>query len=113
MEEADKILITSLRQLGVTVQSLGDFDAQSYITCIILCLERLSKVVEERDNFIDMKFLKKQKVTEATSRYKICQKFVDYLKQLGYPYDTSLNNFLYPNVKETRKMLGYLIDMIF
>ena len=112
MEEADKILITSLKQVGVTVQALSDFDAQSMIQCVVVCLERLAKVGED-NQFIDVKFLKKQKVTEATHRYKVCQKFVEYIKQLGYPYDFSFNTFLFPNVKETRKLLGYLIDAIF
>lgn len=72
MEEADKILISSLKQLGVTIQSLNDFDATSFITSIILCFERLSKLTEEQDNFVDLKFLKKQNLKEATHRYKIC-----------------------------------------
>jgi Protein of unknown function (DUF812) len=113
MEEADKILITSLKQLGVTVGSLNDFDATSYITCIILCFERLSKQLDEQDNFIDLKFLKKQNLKEATHRYKICVKFVEYLKHLGYSYDLSFNAFLYPNIKDTRRLLSYLFDIIF
>lgn len=60
-----------------------------------------------------MKFLKKQNLKEATHRYKVCQKFVEYLKHLGYSYDLSFNAFLYPNVKDTRKLLGYLSDIIF
>lgn len=72
MEEADKILISQLKQLGVTIQSLNDFDATSFITSIILCFERLSKLVDEQDNIVDLKFLKKQNLKEATHRYKIC-----------------------------------------
>jgi predicted RNA-binding protein with PIN domain len=73
----------------------------------------LVKLIEEQDNFIDLKFLKKQNLKEATNRYKICQKFVEYLKQLGYSYDLSFNAFLYPNVKDTRRLLSYLFDIIF
>jgi hypothetical protein len=31
MEEADKILTSSLKQLGVTIATLADFDATSFI----------------------------------------------------------------------------------
>jgi len=72
MEEADKILITSLKQLGVTVSRLSDFDTTSIITCIILCFDRLSSLLEESDQFIDMTYLKKQNLKEATQRYKVC-----------------------------------------
>mmetsp|Transcript_24652 Transcript_24652/g.17350 ORF Transcript_24652/g.17350 Transcript_24652/m.17350 type:complete len:132 (+) Transcript_24652:167-562(+) len=73
----------------------------------------MSTMLSEEDNFIDVKFLKKAKLTEATHRYKVCQKFVEYLKTLGYLYDTSFNLFLYPNVKDCRKLLSFLFEFIF
>mmetsp|Transcript_64043 Transcript_64043/g.88577 ORF Transcript_64043/g.88577 Transcript_64043/m.88577 type:complete len:133 (-) Transcript_64043:228-626(-) len=70
-------------------------------------------MLDAEDNFVDVKFLKKAKLTEATHRYKVCQKFVEYLKTLGYLYDTSFNLFLYPNVKDCRKLLSFLFELIF
>jgi len=113
MEEADKILTTTLKQLGVNVSSLADFDATSFIQAMILCFEKISKLLTEEDNFVDLKFLKKQNLNEATHRYKVCQKFVEYLKTLGYNYDLSFNAFLYPNVKDSRRLLGYLFEIMF
>ena len=113
MEEADKILISSLKQLGVVVNALGDFDAPSFIQCIILCFERLSRVIDEQDQFIDLKFLKSKNLKEATQRFKLCQKFTEYLKHLGFSGDITLNSFLYPNTKDTRKLLSFLFDLIF
>jgi len=43
----------------------------------------------------------------------VCQKFVEYLKTLGYTQDLSFNAFLSPNIKDTRKLLGYLFEIIF
>lgn len=70
-------------------------------------------MLDPEDNFVDVKFLKKAKLSEATHRYKVCQKFVEYLKTLGYLYDTSFNLFLYPNVKDCRKLLSFLFELIF
>jgi hypothetical protein len=58
MEEADNILVVSLQHLGITVKSLSDFDSESLIRAIIGCFERIAAMLHERDNFVDVKFLK-------------------------------------------------------
>ena len=80
---------------------------------MILCFEKIAAQLNEKDNFIDMVFLKKQNLKEATNRYKCCQKFVEYLKTLNYFYDLSFNVFMNPNIKDTRKLLGFLFEFIF
>ena len=70
-------------------------------------------MLTEKDNFVDMKFLKSQNLKEATHKFKVCQALTQYLKTLGYFYDISFNVFLSPSVKETRKVLGFLFDFIF
>ena len=35
------------------------------------------------------------------------------MKTLGYYHDMSFNAFLYPNPKDTRKLLGFLFEFIF
>ena len=72
MEDADKILIQSLKQLGITIGKLQDFDDRGFISSVIVCFERITKLLDEKDNFIDMKFLKAQKLDQATHRYKVC-----------------------------------------
>lgn len=47
MEEADKILTTTLKQLGVNVNSLAEFEATSFIQAMILCFEKISKLLTE------------------------------------------------------------------
>jgi hypothetical protein len=70
-------------------------------------------MLNEQDNFIDMKYLKSQNLKEATHKFKVCQSITKYLKTLGYFYDISFNVFLSPTVKETRRVLGFLFDFIF
>ena len=43
----------------------------------------------------------------------MCQKAVEYLKTLGYFYDLSFDAFLHPNIKDTRRILSYLFEIIF
>jgi len=52
-------------------------------------------------------------LTEATGRFKVCQKLVEYLKNLEYLHDLSFNSFLYPNIKDTRRLLGFLFEFLF
>ena len=70
-------------------------------------------MLTEKDNFVDLKFLRSQNLTEATHKFKVCQALTQYLKTLGYYYDISFNVFLYPSVKETRRLLGFLFEFIF
>jgi hypothetical protein len=113
MEEADKLLIVSLKNLGVNQTSLEAFTAETFIRTIILCFERIAAQLSEKDQFIDIAFLKKQNLKEATNRYKCCQKFVEYLKTLNYFFDLSFNVFMNPNLKDTRRLLGFLFEFIF
>jgi len=113
MEEADNLLLVSLKTLGVKMNSLSEFTDETFITAIILCFDRISSMLQDADNFVDMKFLKRQNLKEATNRFKICNKFVEYLKVLGYFHDLSFNAFLYPNIKDTRLLLGFLFEYIF
>ena len=113
MEEADNILVVQLQHLGVKVKALADFDSESLIIAIMKCFERISQMLNEQDNFIDMKYMKSQNLKEATHKFKVCQTITKYLKTLGYFYDISFNVFLSPTVKETRRVLGFLFDFIF
>eukprot|EP00347_Sterkiella_histriomuscorum_P009969 403339184 len=113
MEEADNILIISLNHLGIKAANLNDFTAEQFIQIMIRCFEQITTMLNEKDNFIDLKFLKAQNLKEATHRFKVCNHFVTYLKTLGYYHDLSFNAFLYPNPKETRKLLGFLFEFIF
>jgi Protein of unknown function (DUF812) len=114
MEEADNILVVSLQQhLGIQVKQLSDFTSDTLIIAIIKCFERISQMLTEKDNFVDLKYLRSQNLKEATHKFKVCQALTQYLKTLGYFYDISFNVFLYPSVKETRRLLGFLFEFIF
>ena len=113
MEDADNLLLAQLKSLGVSLKSLEDFTGESFCGTVILCLARLHSQQSSEEQFIDLPFLKKQNLKEATHRFKVCQKFVKYLQHLGYFYDVSFTTFTNPEVKETRKLLGFFFELIF
>lgn len=44
MEEADKLLIESLKQVNVKVNSLDQFDSPLFIKAVITCFEYINKM---------------------------------------------------------------------
>jgi len=40
------------------VKGLGDFNSEGLIVAIIKCFERISQMLTEKDNFVDLRFLK-------------------------------------------------------
>ena len=113
MEEADKLLMVNLKSLGVTVSSLEEFDSHKFIKALVSCFERISNMLSKEENFIDMRFFKSQNIEESADRFRVCQKIQSYLKTLDYYNDISFNSFLFPNSKDTRKILGFLFEIIF
>ena len=113
MEEADTLLLMQVKQLGVQLGNLEDFEAETMCQAVTVCFERIHAMLSDEDQFVDIKYLKAQNLREPTGRFKACQKFTEYLKHLGYFYNLSFNVFLFPNKKETRQLLGFLFEMIF
>ena len=62
-------------RLGRQVNSLNEFTAEQFISVLITCFERISAMLAEKDNFVDVKFLRSQNLKEATHRFKVCNHF--------------------------------------
>ena len=113
MEEADKLLIESLKQVKVKITKLEELDSKIFITALIGCFEHISGLLSQEDNFIDVRFLKSQNVSEQSDKFRVCQKFMQYMKTLDYYNELSFNMFLFPNVKDIRKILAFLFEIMF
>ena len=73
MEDADNLLLVQLKSLGVNMKSLDDFTAETLCGTVIRCFVRLhSQRTNGADQFVDLAFLKKQNLSEATHRFKAC-----------------------------------------
>ena len=55
-------------------------DSEQLIVTMITCFEKISQMLNEADNFIDLKFLRSQNLKEATHKFKVCQSLTQYLK---------------------------------
>lgn len=115
MDEADKLLVQQIERVaGVKINSLDAIGTEQFLQTVILCLAAIKNIMEPSDSeFIDIEFLKRQKLSVAANRYKASSKSVEYLKTLGYFYDFSFNSFLHPNLKDTRRILGFLFGIMF
>ena len=59
MEEADNLLLVQLKTLGINMDSLEAFDAESMCRTAVTCFERIHSMLSEEDQFIDIAYLKK------------------------------------------------------
>jgi hypothetical protein len=58
MEEADSLLIASLKGIQVNVSKLEELDSPLFIKALIACFEHISGLLSKDDNFIDVRYLK-------------------------------------------------------
>eukprot|EP00743_Colponemidia_sp_Colp-15_P004339 GILK01004680.1.p1 GENE.GILK01004680.1~~GILK01004680.1.p1 ORF type:complete len:610 (-),score=174.34 GILK01004680.1:137-1966(-) len=103
MEEVDNILLLSLRQIGCQIRedirTLTDFDIDLLVKCTTHCLHAITgktypSVVPE----------------QMSMRYRFCQSLVSSIQELGFKGEISFNIFIYPNVKDVRKLLSFLVE---
>ena len=61
---------------------MKEFEAGTFILAVVRILEGISQMLVEEDNFIDANLLKyaAKHAGEPSSRFKVCQHFVTYLK---------------------------------
>ena len=59
MEEADTLLLVQLKNLGIQMSSLEDFEAESMTRAALVCFERIHSMLSEEDQFVDIAYLKK------------------------------------------------------
>ena len=74
MDEVDGILIQQLKSLGVTVKTLDQLDSPTFLGALVKCFEHISKMLRKEDNFIDVAYMKKQKLSSQTDKFRLCQK---------------------------------------
>lgn len=112
MDEADQILVTDLKGLGVEVASLQEIDSNRFVLSIGVVLGNIGKLLG-RDDFMDREKLKLTlNFAEVSNKFQVCQTLVSYLKKLGFYYDINFNHFFYPNLHQVRRILGFLFEYI-
>ncbi|CAG9316354.1 unnamed protein product [Blepharisma stoltei] len=105
MEDVDDLLILSLQQMSIpacqgikSLENLQNPDVLLPVTMGLLNII-LGKVFTEYP-------------TTLSSKYKMCMQFSEKIKTLGYTGDLNFNTFLYPDIKDIRKVVGFMMDKV-
>ncbi|CAH1106385.1 unnamed protein product [Psylliodes chrysocephalus] len=105
MEEVDKIIIESLRNLecdiGVKIKNLKQFDADMVTGAVSSCLEAI----------LHSSFPKKLPPS-MSARLKLASNMAEQIKDLGFREDMGYQSILYYNEEEVRRVLIFLIERL-
>jgi len=109
-QEGDEILILQLRQLGVSIDDsitkIADFDKKllysSAVACVRATLEKLGKPIEDFPDTLPR---------EMAVCFRTCTTLAETIHNLGFKKKIGFDNFLYPNERDTRELLGWLLEI--
>ncbi|CAF3032506.1 unnamed protein product [Rotaria socialis] len=106
MEEVDRILIRSLRDIGCQVddslQNVSTFDVNTLFGCVSQCLQLITA----------NKDLPTRLPPNISTRFKVCGELAQLCQSNGYKGDIGYQTFLSINENETRKLLNFLIEKV-
>ncbi|CAF3860059.1 unnamed protein product, partial [Rotaria sordida] len=106
MEEVDRILIQSLRDIGCQVddslQNISEFDVNTLFGCVSQCLQLIT----------GNKDLPTRLPPNISTRFKVCGELAQLCQSNGYRGDIGYQTFLSINEHETRKLLNFLIEKV-
>uniref|UniRef100_A0A452S9V1 Coiled-coil domain-containing protein 22 n=1 Tax=Ursus americanus TaxID=9643 RepID=A0A452S9V1_URSAM len=104
MEEADRILIHSLRQAGTAVppdvQTLRAFTTELVVEAVVRCLRVINPAVGSG--------LSPLLPLAMSARFRLAMSLAQACMDLGYPLELGYQNFLYPSEPDLRDLLLFL-----
>ncbi|XP_051823909.1 coiled-coil domain-containing protein 22 isoform X1 [Antechinus flavipes] len=108
MEEADRILIHSLRQAGSAipedVQSLRAFTAELAVAAVVGCLQVLRPSLSSG--------LTPHLPPGMSARFRLGVSLAQACSDLGYPRELGYQSFLYPSEPDLRQLLLFLAERL-
>ncbi|ERE64222.1 coiled-coil domain-containing protein 22 [Cricetulus griseus] len=108
MEEADRILIHSLRQAGTAVppevQTLRAFTTELVVEAVVRCLRVISPTVGSS--------LSHLLPPAMSARFRLAMSLAQACMDLGYPLELGYQNFLYPSEPDLRDLLLFLAERL-
>lgn len=106
MEEVDRILIQSLRDIGCQIddslQNVNEFDVNLLFACVSQCLQLIT----------GNKDLPTRLPPNISTRFKVCGELAQLCQSNGYKGEIGYQTFLSINENETRKLLNFLIEKV-
>ncbi|KAM9576525.1 coiled-coil domain-containing protein 22 [Trichechus inunguis] len=108
MEEADRILIHSLRQAGTAVppdvQTLRAFTTELVVEAVVRCLRVINPAVGSG--------LSPLLPPAMSARFRLAMSLAQACMDLGYPLELGYQNFLYPSEPDLRDLLLFLAERL-
>ncbi|CAH6780436.1 coiled-coil domain-containing protein 22 [Phodopus roborovskii] len=108
MEEADRILIHSLRQAGTAVppevQTLRAFSTELVVEAVVRCLRVINPTVGSG--------LSHLLPPAMSARFRLAMSLAQACMDLGYPLELGYQNFLYPSEPDLRDLLLFLAERL-
>uniref|UniRef100_A0A8C8ZGF3 Coiled-coil domain-containing protein 22 n=1 Tax=Prolemur simus TaxID=1328070 RepID=A0A8C8ZGF3_PROSS len=108
MEEADRILIHSLRQAGTAVppdvQTLRAFTTELVVEAVVCCLRVINPAVGSG--------LSPLLPLAMSARFRLAMSLAQACMDLGYPLELGYQNFLYPSEPDLRDLLLFLAERL-
>ncbi|KAL1767063.1 hypothetical protein HispidOSU_030796 [Sigmodon hispidus] len=108
MEEADRILIHSLRQAGTAippeVQTLRAFTTELVVEAVVRCLRVINPTVGSG--------LSHLLPPAMSARFRLAMSLAQACMDLGYPLELGYQNFLYPSEPDLRDLLLFLAERL-
>ncbi|XP_073919025.1 coiled-coil domain-containing protein 22 isoform X2 [Castor canadensis] len=108
MEEADRILIHSLRQAGTAVppdvQNLRAFTTELVVEAVVRCLRVINPAVGSG--------LSPLLPPAMSARFRLAMSLAQACMDLGYPLELGYQNFLYPSEPDLRDLLLFLAERL-
>ncbi|XP_006097260.1 coiled-coil domain-containing protein 22 isoform X2 [Myotis lucifugus] len=108
MEEADRILIHSLRQAGTAVppevQTLRAFTTELVVEAVVRCLRVINPAVGSS--------LSPLLPPAMSARFRLAMSLAQACMDLGYPLELGYQNFLYPSEPDLRDLLLFLAERL-
>lgn len=104
MEDVDSLVVISLQELpfkhASLVKSINDLENPEIL--IPLTISML--------NIITHSDIPEEIPLTLSAKYKLCMKLAELIKSIGYSSELNFNAFLYPNLKDIRKIISCLLE---
>lgn len=106
-QEADGIVIDTLRDIGCKLGK--DFQSLKQVNCDILteAVSRCINLIEDNGDAIPNKIPR-----GVAKRHRYCTLLGEKMKGLGFNGDCGFQQFMYPNVRDSRKMLVFCVNKL-
>lgn len=108
--DSDNLLIVALKQLDAIpkeVVYMNQLTDDLFINSVISISNKVS-IAKGFQNFKLPQSISK----DTNTKYRECQKLVEFIKSTGYKQPINLNNLLFPSGKEINNILEYLVELL-